>query len=123
MSERGMGTHEELRRDWERGITEKEFLGQIVTFARALGYMVYHTHDSRRSEPGFPDLVMASKKWGKIIYAEIKTSTGKITAAQDEWIRTLVHAGAEVYVWRPRNWNDIIEALGDKPAPGERRKE
>ena len=38
-------------------MTEKQFQSHIVQYAKMRGWLVYHTHDSRRSEPGFPDLV------------------------------------------------------------------
>ena len=38
--------------------TEKQFQQSVVEVARTLKWRVYHTHDSRRSAAGFPDLVL-----------------------------------------------------------------
>ena len=42
-------------------MTEKQFMAQVVELAKLKGWLVYHTYDSRRSEPGFPDLCMVRK--------------------------------------------------------------
>ena len=48
-------------------MTEKEFQRLVVDYATLHGWMHYHTHDSRRSTPGFPDLVLVRER---IIFAE-----------------------------------------------------
>jgi len=39
-------------------MNEGDFMESVISAALALGWQVYHTHDSRRSRDGFPDLVM-----------------------------------------------------------------
>ena len=39
-------------------ILEADFQAQVVKLALLLGWKVYHTHDSRRSREGFPDLIL-----------------------------------------------------------------
>lgn len=92
-------------------MSEKQFQQQVVDMARALGWMAYHTHDSRRSEPGFPDLVLVRER---IIYAELKSETGKPTLEQLSWMEALKVAGAEVYLWRPSDACEIEETLKRK---------
>ena len=70
-------------------MSEKEFQSQIVQLARLQGWLVYHTFDSRRSEPGFPDLVLAHEEGG-VLFREIKTDTGKTTGAQELWLQVLL---------------------------------
>lgn len=72
--------------------------------ARRLGYLVYHTHRSDGSDPGFPDLVLL--KGSRIIYAELKTQGGRVSPAQRDWLEGLQAAGHEVHVWRPSDWFD-----------------
>ena len=94
-------------------LTEKAFMDSIVDLARQTGWLVYHTHDSRRSEPGFPDLVMTKPK--RLVIAEIKTEKGKTTKHQDKWLETLktVEArGVKVKLWRPSDWPEIERTLG-----------
>ncbi|NHI19925.1 VRR-NUC domain-containing protein [Phycicoccus endophyticus] len=70
--------------------------------AQTLRCLTYHTHDSRRSNPGSPDLVIAGRRG--VLYRELKTATGRLSRAQDEWLSTLVLAGANAAVWRPEDW-------------------
>jgi hypothetical protein len=73
-------------------VIEKQFQTAVVDMARWLGWSVYHTHDSRRSEPGFPDLVLVSDR---VIFAELKTTTGVLAPAQRRWLERLAEAFAE----------------------------
>lgn len=70
--------------------------------AITLGWLYYHTHDSRHSDPGFPDTVMV--RGGKILYRECKTQKGRLSAAQIRWLAALDAAGADAGVWRPFDW-------------------
>lgn len=83
-------------------LSERDLQRQIVNTAKMLGWMVYHTYDSRKSEPGFPDLIMVR---GTIcIAAEIKAQKGQVTQAQQNWLDALSLTGVNVYVWRPDDW-------------------
>ena len=43
--------------------TEDQWQSAVIEYARLMGWLVYHTHDSRHSEKGFPDLVLVPLKW------------------------------------------------------------
>ena len=99
----------------DQAVTEKDFQQQIVDLARLLRWRVYHTHDSRPSAPGFPDLVLV--KGRQCIFAEVKTETGRITVEQKKWMDALAEVrGHSVIVWRPSCWRDIEAALKGGPA-------
>jgi len=74
-------------------VPERE-LADAFEFALRLmgpGVVWYHTHDSRRSQPGFPDYIVLA---GGTAYAfEIKRDGGELTAAQESWLRALAGAG------------------------------
>ncbi len=90
-------------------ITEKTFQAQVEQLARTLGWLCYHTWNSIHSAKGFPDLVLVKHR---VIFAELKRSeTGKLTADQQMWIDALKAANQEVYVWRPRDWDQIVRIL------------
>ena len=85
--------------------------------ALQLGYLCYHTRDSRRSNPGFPDLCMVGNK--RLIFAELKSETGKVTLEQQDWLNRLdvierkTKGVVVARLWRPSDWLDgtIEEAL------------
>ena len=56
-------------------LTEKQFMTAVVEMARMLGWLVYHTHDSRRSEAGFPDIVAVRRE--RVVFIELKTEKGE----------------------------------------------
>lgn len=93
----------------EERVSEKEFQAAVVSLAKRNGWRVYHTHDSRKSEAGFPDLVMV--RAGRLIIAELKAASGKVAAAQQNWIDDLRSCGLDVRVWRPSDWKAIVEVL------------
>lgn len=87
-------------------MTEAAFLSALTTGTRTrpglcalLGIAWYHPHDSRRSPGGWPDLALVGARG--FLLRELKTATGRVTAAQGEWGRRLLAAGADWAVWRP----------------------
>ena len=80
-------------------MTEAELLSSVRKVAKDLGLRAYHTHDSRRSEPGFPDLVIVGPEG--ILYRELKTQKGRVRPEQTAWITDLIRAGQNAGLWRP----------------------
>lgn len=87
----------------------------VIELARACRWLAYHTHDSRRSAQGFPDLVMV--RGDRLIFAELKSERGKLSPAQVAWLDALGEvevadpSGVTVYEWRPRDWPAIEVVL------------
>lgn len=79
-------------------MSEAELERQVRHIARDLGVLLYHTFDSRKSAPGFPDLVLVGKR---VAYRELKKENGRVTAGQETWLAALVAAGQDACVWRP----------------------
>jgi hypothetical protein len=96
---------EELR----RAASEKEFQAQVVELARRRGWRIYHPFDSRRSNPGFLDLVLV--RGNRLIFAEVQAQRGKVSPQQDAWLDALDLTGAECYIWRPTDWPGIEKLL------------
>jgi hypothetical protein len=93
--------------------TEKAFQADVVRLAESLGWEWYHTHDSRRSPSGFPDLVLVRER---VVYAELKTESGTLSAEQTHWLNRLKAARAEAYIWRPSAWAAVEAILTRKGA-------
>ena len=98
-------------------MSEKRLQEYVIAMARACGWLCYHTHDSRRSAPGYPDLTMIRASDGRLIHAELKREGGTFRPDQVIWLGELREVarerGTEVYTWRPSDWLDgtIEEAL------------
>ncbi len=93
---------------------EKHFMADVIREAKRCGWLVYHTHNSRRSQAGFPDLVMI--RGCRMIVAELKTETGKTSPQQDDWLLAFnsvayTSDNLEVHVWTPSMWPEIERTL------------
>ena len=111
---------------------ERDFQTMIVQQAQVMGWKVHHARPGMSSKgrwlthvqghAGFPDLVLAHD--GRparrdqpamlpcVIFAELKTSTGKLRDGQADWQRVLTCVpGIEYYLWRPRDIPAITRRL------------
>lgn len=96
--------------------TEGDLQRWIVELAGYTGWLVYHTHDSRRSEPGFPDLVLVHPRRGELVFAELKSDTGRVSHEQRAWLEALAECQAQrnpprVFEWRPGDSAEIEAVL------------
>ena len=93
--------------------TEKRFQAHVLELAALFGWLAYHTYDSRRSAPGYPDLTLVHAERRRIIFAELKTDRGRLTEAQREWANAIAAAGGEYRLWKPKDWSEIAFTLSD----------
>lgn len=98
--------------------TETQFQNMIIDLAKRLGWMYFHVHDSRRSIPGWPDLVLVHPVQHRLLFWELKSAKGRPTSAQLAWLAALRTAGATVGVKKPEDWaNESIQReLAARPA-------
>jgi hypothetical protein len=91
--------------------TEKQFQAQVVDLAMLCGWKTYHTYDSRRSAPGFPDLVLVRPP--RLVFAELKSEEGLVMLDQRVWLETLSGCteAPESYLWRPRDLEEAQKIL------------
>ena len=61
-----------------------------------------------QGDPGFFDLVLARR--GRVIFAELKSARGKLSAEQEAWLAEL-SGGPERYTWRPADFPAIEATL------------
>ena len=89
-------------------MSERDFQRTIIATARYLGWRVAHfgTAMTQRGSfvtpaqadgAGFPDLVLVRER---VVFAELKSAKGQLSPRQREWMRALLEAGQEAYVWR-----------------------
>jgi len=106
-------------------MNEADFLKSVIDLAHAYKWKVIHFRSALRKDGtyqtpvqgdgvGFPDLILVRER---VIFAELKSETGKISEAQVEWITALNVAtqekmsGGNTYIWRPSDWDQIVEIL------------
>jgi hypothetical protein len=124
-------------------VLEKDWQQTVIEAAQTLGFKVAHFRPAKTTKgwrtpvqadgAGFPDIVMVRGE--RIIFAELKSDTGKISADQEAWLEALGQA-VEAYVWRPRDWDAVVAALsasgprstraparsGQRQAPGSQQR-
>lgn len=88
--------------------SEKDFQAAVVALCAWLGLAVFHPYESRRSQPGYPDLTVVGP--GGVLWRELKTTTGRVSPAQRDWLARLTDAGMDARVWRPDDWPNMIRA-------------
>lgn len=83
-------------------MTEAQLQSAVIELAKHTGHtLIYHTHDSRRSQPGFPDLILIDPIRRRILARELKTDTGTLRGPQALWLAGLQAVGIDAAVWRP----------------------
>ena len=99
---------------------EAQFKNAVIEVATRYGWLVHHDLPSmnRRGKwathvqgnTGFPDLVLLNAK-GVLVFAELKSDTGRLSKTQEEWLDRLDKTQAIVQVWRPNQMPVIIKFL------------
>ena len=90
-------------------MSEKQFQAAVLDLAKRHGWLCFHAFDSRRSQAGFPDLLLLKRR---LIVVELKAETGRITRSQEEWLEAFRMCGIEAMIWRPADWPTIRALLG-----------
>ncbi len=92
-------------------VKESEFQANVRDLALRLHWLCYHTHDSRRSDPGFPDDVFVRAP--RVVFMELKSEGGQLTPEQVAWKVTLQACpGVEYYgPLKPDDWERIVKVL------------
>ena len=100
---------------WLRSQLERDFQRSVVEAATALGWQCWHDNDPRRNKAGFLDLLLIRER---VVWAELKTETGRLRPAQQVFMCLLRRAGQECYVWRPSQMDEIIAVLTARKGGG-----
>lgn len=105
---------------------EETLKSQVLHLAGLYGWLIHHDRPAKtekgwrtavEGDAGFPDLVLLHPVSCRLIVAELKSDTGRLTLAQQAW----VHAWRQiervdpvnilVAVWRPDDWDAIHRAI------------
>lgn len=91
-------------------ISERAFQAQVIAAAEAMGWLCYHTHDSRRSQPGFPDLIMV--RGYRMVALELKVGRRRPTPEQLVWLAAFRDVCQVDALWaKPDDWEQLMEIL------------
>lgn len=113
----------------QRAQSEDQFQDAVTGAMTMHGWRWYHTFDSQRSNPGFPDLVAV--RAGVVLFVELKKQDGVESDDQRLWRESLEqvqrsidaqlaswagvtnprHVLVGVYLWRPSDWPAIEKVL------------
>lgn len=96
-------------------MSERELQKKVINVATLHGWLSYHSYQSLRSEPGFPDLVLVHPERKLLVFWELKGDQsrgriGQLREAQKQWLDALCEAKlVEARVVTPEDWlNDSI---------------
>lgn len=94
--------------------SEVAFQTWVLNVAEFGGFrLAYHTHDSRRSQRGFPDLVLVREETDiyvpELVIAELKGAKTRVQPAQVQWLDAFRSLGLEVHLWRDPDARPAIE--------------
>jgi len=105
-------------------VSESSFQSQVIHLAKLYGWRVMHARPAQirsgrwvtpiTGDAGFPDLVLARPYPGDLIFAELKRAGGRISDGQRVWLDALARAGAEAYLWEPKDLKQITNRLSRK---------
>jgi hypothetical protein len=112
------------RRQIDLAMSEKDWQGTVVDLALTLHWRALHHHDSRREvvnqrtgerkwvgdkdAAGLPDWLFIRERH---FFAELKAEREQPTATQRQILDELRKAGAEVHLWHPSDWPEVVVAL------------
>ncbi len=113
-----------------RSVSEAAWEKQVEQTLALCGFapLIYHTHDSRRSQAGFPDLVATRETNGyyTLLFVELKRETGQTTSDQYRWLDALSMIAALINrmpglkvrmivdLWRPSDAERLWDLLQEE---------
>lgn len=99
-------------------MSEADWQEQVIDLAHLYGWKVAHFRPARTDKgwrtpvaadgKGFPDLVLVRDR---VLAVELKADGGKLTVEQRHWLDAFHDAGVEAAVWRPRDFDQVVDRL------------
>jgi hypothetical protein len=85
---------------------------RVATLCKDLGYLAYHTYNSKRSTPGWPDHVVCHPDGGPLYLFEYKCVGEGPSPAQQRWLEALARVThVEAACYTPVDWPTIYTKL------------
>jgi VRR-NUC domain len=107
-------------------LTEADWSRRVLDCARLFKWRTAHFRPAQTAKGwrtpvqgdgrGWPDLVLLRPP--RLILAELKSDTGRVSPEQSDWIAQLAEVpGIEVAIWRPSDWQSVYETLARESRP------
>lgn len=108
-------------------LPEKDFTKLVIDYARSRGWRTAHFRPAMTSDghwvtavqgdgAGFVDIVLvrpgAPGLPGTVLWVELKSDGGRLSADQRAWRDVLLAAGERWYCFRPAQWAELVGVLG-----------
>jgi len=96
-------------------MSEGDFQTRVMDYAKRMGWRRVHFRPAKQrgkwvtaytGDDGCPDLILARN--GRVLLVELKAEDGRFRKGQREWLEA---AGDNGKLWRPSDWNEILEVL------------
>lgn len=110
LSERGFGYNDALLKT----VSEDEFKNELIKALKLYRWRVHHCRPARapsgkwstpiQGHSGFPDIVAVRDR---VLWVELKKIGEYLKPEQKLWRDAIVGTGAEYYLWRPSDWDEI----------------
>ena len=89
---------------------ERHLQAAVEAELQLRGWRYYHAWNSQHSGPGFPDVI--ALRGDRVLVAEIKTTKGRVSREQQQWLAAFEAAGVESHLWRlPTDWGKVAAVL------------
>lgn len=105
------------REVFDRMQSEDDFTRTVLDLAGLMGFsLCYHPYNSQKSTEGWPDWALLRPgrvgEQGRLVLAELKSETGKVSANQQAWITALQTVpGITAGIYRPSSWPELERVL------------
>jgi VRR-NUC domain len=104
---------------------EASFQDSVLAVASLTGWRSLHIRPARRADgswrtpiggdgKGWPDLTLVRPP--RLVFCELKSPRGTLRPEQRDWLdRLRLLPQAEVYLWTPESWDELVEVLTGTP--------
>lgn len=100
-------------------LSEDDWLGMVLQLAHLKGWETMHVRPAMRQRSwrtpttgsmarGWPDLVLCRGR--QLLFVELKAERGPVSEDQQR-VLDVLRSAAMVDVWRPSDWERVVEAL------------
>lgn len=106
-------------------VSERDFQRAVIDLAHTFHWRVAHFRTAVNPQrgnymtpvgadgAGWPDLVLVHPGSGRILFRELKSRSGRITAGQTRWGEWLTACRLDWKVWRPADMPEIARTLAE----------